>query len=458
MSLISRYILRAHIGPFLFGSSTVMFLFLLQFLMRFIDELVGKGLSFWVITQLVALNLAWMLVLAVPMGVLVSTLMSFGNLSGSYEVAAIKSAGGSLVSMMRPVIIASICVSAALFWFNDAVLPDANHYAKTLMSDIQRKKPTFAIEKGQFSTQIEGYSILARDLDSVRGTLLGVTIYDNTKANQLNVVSADSATIAFTPDFAKLVMLLFYGEIHQLNQRDYGNYRKIEFETHQIVMNASGFNFMKSDEKAMSRGDREMRIRDMRKISDNALSIVTTAQRSIAAKMGENLQFLFPSPEKSDSIHTKSKISDSLQKPISVYDAALRAQNRISVFLSSLDGDSFQIHDQTLIAGQYLVEIHKKYAIPLACLVFALVGCPLGIITKRGNFGLSAAISLGFYIVYWACLIGGEKLADRGIIEPCFGMWFANMLLGAVGIILSLRVSNESLALRLPFISKFRKK
>ena len=171
MSIISRYILRAHIGPFIFGASIVMLLFLLQFLMKYIDQLVGKGLGIMVIIELIVLNLAWMLVLAVPMGVLVSTLMGFGNLSSSNEITIIKSSGGSLLRMMRPVLFAAIIVFASLFWFNDYVLPDANHRSKILLSDIQRKKPTFAIEQGQFSSQIEGYSILSRQTDSATGTL-----------------------------------------------------------------------------------------------------------------------------------------------------------------------------------------------------------------------------------------------------------------------------------------------
>src|ERR1700754_1201856 len=118
MSIVSRYILRAHIGPFLFGACTVMLLFLLQFLMKYIDQLVGKGLGIMVIIELIILNLAWMLVLAVPMGVLVSTLMGFGNLSSSNEITIIKSSGGSLLRMMRPVIFAALLVFAGLFWFN----------------------------------------------------------------------------------------------------------------------------------------------------------------------------------------------------------------------------------------------------------------------------------------------------------------------------------------------------
>lgn len=437
MSIISRYILRAHIGPFLFGACTVMMLFLLQFLMKYIDQLVGKGLGIDIIIELIVLNLAWMVVLAVPMGVLVSTLMGFGNLSSSNEITIVKSSGGSLLRMMRPVIIAAFLVFATLFWFNDYVLPDANHRSKILLSDIQRKKPSFAVEKGQFSSQIEGYSILSRQIDSASGTLGGVTIYDYTKANRMNVVSADSGVIAFSPDFTKLLFTLYDGEIHQINQQNYGDYRKVRFTRHQIAMNASGFAFTESDESVFSRGDREMQIADMQQIVREARTNIHRSDSGLQARLIHHLTYLHTG--------TAPGVANTKQQAAAdTADALRRMNNRLALLRSTLESDIFQREDQTLTANKYLVEIHKKYAIPAACLVFIFVGCPLGIITRRGNFGISAAISLGFYILYWACLIGGEKLADRGVIAPWLGMWLANIIIGTIGLVLTIRVSNES--------------
>lgn len=441
MSIISRYILRAHIGPFIFGASIVMLLFLLQFLMKYIDQLVGKGLGIMVIAELIVLNLAWMLVLAVPMGVLVSTLMGFGNLSSSNEITIIKSSGGSLLRMMRPVFIAAVAVFAGLFWFNNYVLPDANHRSKILFGDIQRKKPTFAIEQGQFSSQIEGYSILSRQADSASGTLRGVTIYDYTKVNRINVVSADSGVVVFSSDFSRLVFTLYNGEIHQVNQQNYGDYRKIRFTRHQIAMNASGFSFSQSDENVFSRGDREMRISDMQQIVKESHKLVARSDSSLQAKLQDHFSYLISGTTTHD-IATP-------QAPASEEELTQRLGNRLAFLRATTESDIFQREDQKSTINKYLVEIHKKYAIPAACLVFILVGCPLGIITRRGNFGISAAISLGFYILYWVCLIGGEKLADRGLIAPWLGMWLANIIIGSIGLVLTVRVSNESFSLGL---------
>lgn len=489
MNLISRYILRAHIGPFLFGASTVIFIFLLQFLIINIEKLLGRGLGLWVILQVIVLSLAWMVVLAVPLGVLTSTLMSFGNISAANEITAIKAGHGSLLRMMRPVIISAALLGIGLFWFNDKILPETNHQFSMLMYDIQRKKPTFALEAGQFSTQIDQYSILARSIDST-GRLYGVTIYDNTDYRRLNVISADSGRIAFAPDFTKLIVRMYNGEAHQVNQSDYGDLRKVRFATHRIIMPAAGFMFERTDKELGTRGDRELSIAAMQERVDMFSANATSAKQRYDSIVQAHVQYILYgiqaenklsqpknklgtlSSADKNALQNKRESALSQQQPerilsqssiiadsLSINDDIKRfstpsvlttelqplqkAENIVSSLFSLLQTDFYRYENQQQEAYKYLVEIHKKYAIPAACLVFALVGCPLGIITRRGNFGVSGAISLGFYVVYWACLIGGEKLADRGFVEPWLGMWFANMLIGVIGIFLVLKVSNE---------------
>ncbi|HSP87774.1 MAG TPA: LptF/LptG family permease, partial [Ignavibacteriaceae bacterium] len=169
--LLHKYILRAHLVPFIFSLLTLFCIFLLQFLMKFADRLVGKGLDTWVIIQLIIFNLSWMVALVVPMATLVATLMAFGNLSQNNEITIIKSSGVSLYKMMIAPIIAGIIVAYLLVLFNNDVLPDANHQAKLLMQDISRKKPTLSLEPGIFSQEVSNYAILARDVDSKSNNL-----------------------------------------------------------------------------------------------------------------------------------------------------------------------------------------------------------------------------------------------------------------------------------------------
>ena len=444
MKLLSRYILRNHFFPFIFGTLTVLFLFLFQYLLKFIDQLVGKGLENWVILQLIVLNLSWMLVLAVPMGLLFSTLMAFGSMGAALEITIIKSSGGSLIKMMIPMMIAGMVLSIGLFWFNDDVLPDANHQAKILLNDIKRKKPTFALESGQFTTQLDNFTILARRIDSTTRVMRSVTIYDYSKRNQINTLNADSGKIEFNADYTKLVLTLWDGEIHQQNPQDISNYRKAEFKDYIILINAGGFAFERSSAEMVARGDRELHIADMEKLVAEATSSGDRAMGRVNNEIVKQNDYLMGRVNVVDTFShmVKPTLMDTTR-----FFALKAVERRISFLKNTIHSDLFQKNDFDLVAKQYSVEIHKKYSIPFACFIFVLIGCPLGIIVRGGNFGFSAAISLLFYVFYWGCLIGGEKLADRGFMSPFLSMWLGNFIVGAVGILLILRVNNESYSL-----------
>jgi lipopolysaccharide export system permease protein len=284
-ALTYRYLLRAHIGPFVFSLCTLMFLFVLQFVMKFIDQLIGKGLSAWIIIELIALSLAWMVVLAVPMSVLVATLMAFGEMSSKNEITAMKASGLSIYRMLAPVMVAAIGIAIALVWFNNYVLPEANHQAKTLMIDIRKKKPTLNLVPGLFSQDIAGYSILVRKVFETSNDLEGVTLYDYTDPNTNVVITAERGRISFSPDYRKVIMDLSHGEIHEIELAKMSSYRKLRFEKHRIVMNAEGFEFERSSQEAFSRGDRELSAQVMSGIVDS----LHRARNEIEAKLHATL-------------------------------------------------------------------------------------------------------------------------------------------------------------------------
>jgi len=441
--ILYRYILGKHVGPFFFSVVTLMFIFLLQFIMRFIDELVGKGLGAWVISELIALNLAWMLVLAVPMSVLVATLMAFGGLSAGNEITAMRASGLSLYRMMAPVMIGAIVLAYLLVQFNNNVLPEANHRAKTLMIDIRNKKPTLSLVPGLFSQDIPGYSILVRKTFEESNDLEGVTIYDYTDPSKHVVITADRGTVSFTPDHRKLVMDLSNGEIHEMAPNEQSAYRRIRYEKHRIVMNAEGFLFERSGEGTFSRGDRELSAQVMRAYVDSLTkenaALAANTSKLITSHFDQYFAGTFPS----------SPIPPNPERALS---AALA---RARYFASTLSNDLIRIQYNQDRIDEYLVEIYKKYSLPVACLVFVLIGAPLGVMARRGGFGIAATLSLGFFVLYWACLIGGEKLADRGFITPFWGMWFANVILGITGTYLTLRIGRESLVIRWVTLQRF---
>lgn len=439
---LTWYIIRLHIGPFIFGTSCVVFIFLLQFIFKFLNELVGKGLGYDVIAKFVAYNLAWMLVLAVPMGMLVATLMAYGKLSGNNELTVMKSSGASAMRAMLPSIIGGAIVFIGLYLFNDRVLPDANHAAFVLQNDITQLQPSFAVDPGRFTT-LQGYSILARDVDREKNHLLDVTIYNqDASGDVLTVINAKEATLMFNRDFKKLQMALRHGEVQQINRRDRSLFRKFNFGEYQVTVPTSGYQFAQSDPSAISRSDRTLNIDSMRAIADTAMASSLRA----ASRIDTALQTI---------IWTSGR--DSVPPSLSEQAAASAALMQMSMTRATIELESSTRSSDLKRANQYLVEIHKKWSIPAACLVFVFVGAPLGIVVRRGNFGVSAAIALAFFVVYWACLILGEKLADRLLLSPFVSMWMANFIIGAIGLYLTILVSREVVLPRvsLPKILRF---
>ena len=293
MILLWRHILRAHIAPFLFSTSVLTFIFLLQFIMQKLDQLAGKGLSAGVIIELIVMNLAWMVVLAVPMAVLVATLMAFGTMASTNEITAMRASGMSLYRMITPVFITAVLVCILLVQFNNEVLPDANHRAKILLTDIYRKKPTFSLMPGLFSQDISGYSILVRKTFEQSNDLEGVTIFDYTNTALTTTVSAQTGTISFSPDYRKLIMDLRNGEIHEINNQTFEQYRTIKFEKHRIAMNADGFEFQRSAEAMFSRGDRELSAQAMQQIVDSLSALQQQSMDRIATLQRQDLDRIF---------------------------------------------------------------------------------------------------------------------------------------------------------------------
>ena len=442
--ILSRYILKNHIVPFVFSNITLIFIFLLQFMMKFADRLIGKGLGVWVIIKLITFNLAWMVVLVVPMATLVSTLMAFGSMSQNNEITILKSSGVSLKKMMAAPFIASIVVAYLLFLFNNDVLPDANHQAKILMEDISRQKPTLSLQPGVFSQDVANYAILAREIDKSTNELQNVVIYDYTNPTKVDVVTAKRGKIYFSKDQSKLIMDLWNGEIHESDAVQTNYYREIKFQKHRIIMNGDQFSFQQSAPGA-PRGDRELSTGAMVTIIDSLNQIRNNALKNLTV---ETNKYMF--------IDTASALNPSnFPKSVSRNLLYLNALQQIKTAQNVITANYRvwqSIQDEI---NSYTVEVHKKYALPVACIVFILIGAPLGVMVRKGGFGIAASISLFFFVVYWAFLIGGEKLADRNIITPFWGMWSANILLVIVGLLLTTKTIQETVTINLSALKRF---
>ncbi|MEO8512767.1 MAG: LptF/LptG family permease [Ignavibacteria bacterium] len=432
--LIYRYILKAHFAPFIISFFIVIFVFTFQFIYKYIDNLVGKGLSWWIITQLITLNLAWMVTLAGPMAVLIATLMAFGSLSSSNESTIMRASGLSPFRLILPVLLFSGILCYGFIYFNNKVLPEANHRTRVLMTDIQRTRPTFVLEAGRFSDDISGYNLLARKTFENSNKLEGVFIIDNSNPVYSNTLTADSGQINFSKDYSKIVLDLYNGEIHQIDKKNpNGSYRKISFGKHIVTIDAQGFGFSNSDENAFSRGDRELSADSMRNIVNNISKSFSTDKINSALQV-QSLTLEFT---RLDFDTTKLDSAGKSFNNLKVQSLINRYKGLKAKYLTQKQVEQSNQKQMDM----YLVEIYKKYSIPFACVVFVLIGAPLGMITRKGGFGVAAGMSLGFFLLYWACLIGGEKLADRELLSPFLSMWLANIILGSVGVYLVFRDS-----------------
>lgn len=427
--------------PFIFSNVALMGIFLLQFLMKAADRIIGKGLDTWVIIQLVVFNLAWMVVLVVPMAVLIATLMAFGSMSQSNEITIMKASGMSLPRMIWGPAVCSLVLVAGLIYFNNNVLPDANHQAKVLMFDISQKKPTLSLRPGVFSQEMNNCAILARDIDQQTNIMRGVTIYDYSNPTKTNIITAKTGKIYFTPDVTKLLIDLQSGEIHESDAAGTTMYRRVFFEKHRIAMGADQFSLQHS--RDIGRGDRELsssimmhRVDSLKKLENQAIT-----------DLGRDVNRIFygaPHVEFRDAARVTA-VSRGARNYSAMIDLM---QNQRSIIANS--AARLEVLHKEI--DRYMVEIHKKYAIPVACIIFVLLGAPLGVMTRKGGFGMAGSISVFFFLIYWAFLIGGEKLADRDLVSPFWGMWSANFLMGALGLFLLYRSVKETVTINFDFV------
>jgi lipopolysaccharide export system permease protein len=370
-----------------------------------------------------------------------------------------KASGVSIYRMMAPVILVAGLLAVLLVMFNNDVLPEANHKAKTLTMDIRRKRPTFSIVAGLFSQEIQGYSILVHKTFEKTNDLEGITLYDYTNPNYNVVITAKRGTISFSPDARKLIMDLQEGEIHELNLVNMTEYKRIRFQKHRIVTEVEGFGFERTQEGTVMRGDRELSAAAMRRIVDSLQHAYSTIDSNLKVLLDREITRLLSGrlpaskgESSSHAVHRTGWTVYGLPSPSS--DGSQPPDMRARTMGSVVESELLRLEFIERQMDQYEVEIYKKYAIPVACIVFVLVGAPLGIMSRRGGFGTAATLSLGFFLLYWACLIGGEKLADRGALSPFWGMWAANILIGIMGVLLTIRIGRETIVLNFDYLKR----
>lgn len=440
MITLHRYIFKEHIGPFFFGFSIITFILIMDFIIDLFDLIINKGLGVKGVSEVFFLNLAWMVALSIPMSVLVATLMAFGRLSADNEVTAIKAGGISLYRMIITPLILAMAIAAFLVWFNDQVLPEANHRARVLMSAIHRKRPSISLKdkEGMFINDFPGYGLLIEKVNERTSELKEVTIYDQRNQGFPVTIRAKKGRMRFSPDGERLTIYLFDGEIHEVDPSDPTQYRRFTFEKYSLNLDCKGTKLKPSD--TGYRGDREMSISMMRqRIAKFQREIDFHRQRILS--LAQN--YLKKSLSRTGSIGTSRDWVQKDLTPIAhLVNYPLSLEDRKAI--QQLQNELRLLANKQKQVNRYLVEIHKKYSIPAACIVFVLIGAPLGVMARRGGWTVGLGISLIFFLIYWAFLIGGEELADRGIVTAFWAMWTPNFLIGGAGIYLIFHMVKET--------------
>ena len=439
MRILRNYILRLHLVPFLLGFGVVTFILEMDVLFDYLDLVVNRGVAVGVVAQLFALSLGYIVALSAPCAVLIAALMTFGRLSQDNEIIALRASGVNLGSILLGPLGASLLLAVGLTLFNNHVLPETNHAFANLLIDIGRMRPTVRLQEGVFINDFPGYQLLVKSVNGRTNEMHGVTIYKVNPGGPPTTIIADRGTLSYTPDGRTAVLRLRDGEIHEIPPEEGGSrrYRRMVFTTHVIYIAGAGGLLERSVRD--TRSDREMSakglIEERRKLRaeyDQSIERRRERLHTIGAPR-EALDALAPErlPWTTKIAHLGKRLL-TREDPLERFFAA-RPELATEADLWRMERDALRRRDASLS-----VEIHKKFALPAACIVFVLLGAPLGMRVRRAGPAV-AFVSIAFFLFYYLCLIGGEELATRLLLPPWLSMWLPNLALGGWGVMATLR-------------------
>ncbi len=436
---LSLYILRQHIAPFLFSLGIITFIFVIDFLVKLLDAILSKGLDVMVILEIFVLNMAWMLALSVPMSCLVASLLAYGRLASDNEITALRASGISPLRIISPAFFMAVLICVGLIYFNNRVLPEANHRAAALRNDVARKKAPAFINPKTLIKDFPNYRLWVDSIDYSKDRLFGVKIYFWERRQPPRYMFASEASMTYSPDGKKILISLFNGENHIVDDKDPARYLRLRFK-HQTVAIDNVDDSMHRRER-YSRSDREMSVEQMYEVVEDARKRQEKYREEYPAKIFREMEIMDSLLTADSATHVPERLKEKpwwkLYPVSSVYYRRLKNAEKERKYLVTRF-EKRMISDEKH-ASKYLVEIHKKFSIPFACIIFILVGGPLGLTAKKGGF-LGVILGCVFFLIYWVCLLRGEALADKFIISPWLAMWSPNIIVGAIGIYFLIRI------------------
>jgi lipopolysaccharide export system permease protein len=490
LKLLSRYLLREHLPPFAFALGALTGLMLLNQVARQFSQLVGKGLPWGVIFEVFGLSVPFIVAMTLPMAVLVAVLYAFVRLGADNEITALRASGVNLVALVRPVLLASLGLAVVAFVFIDQVLPPSNHKLKTLLVDIARKRPTFELKEQMVNEVIQQQFFLrAGRIDQANDRLKDVQIYDLSSDQRRRTIYADSGYMRFNATRTDLFLTLYDGYVYDQDRTQPAVFRRVFFHT-DLVRKRGISNTLERTGEDIGRGDREMSVCEMRTELGRQLRSLAALRRERETTLGNDVRTLLGVPllPQGDTVGIRPDRSLEIaalycgalgglgrllrpqaahaQQPapprpavlpplrppaalppaaVAAYRTADSAGGLLRLRLADLDARRTALRQ---LAARYQIEIHKKFAIAAACLVFVVIGAPVALRFPRGGVGLVIGASVLIFGFYYVGLIGGETLADALIVTPFWSMWSANLAMTAIGLVFFLRLNRQRVAAR----------
>lgn len=444
MRILTRYLLRSHVGPFMFALVTLTGILFVNTIARRFEDLAGKGLPVTVILEVFALSVPHILALTLPMAVLVAVLYAFSQLAADNEITALKASGANLIRMIMPLVFVAFLLALFMVWFNDRVLPDANARLKGLMTDVAAKTPTLQLTE-QVVNPIQTrdyrakYWIRPGRIDDVTQRMFDIVIYDLSNARQARTVYADSGRMSLNPSQTDLMLTLYDGVVHETAENDPTELQRVEFREQRIEMKGVGTELQRSTHEY--RSDREMSIAMLQAVVDSARDELATVRAEGARISEAALDRLLNGPAAGMYVGFAPSTGR-----YDIVDERVSESGDEQAYRTALDSRRIASNAKTIQdrVNQYQVEIHKKFAIPFACIIFVLVGAPVAVRFPRGGVGMVIATSLAIFGIYYMSLIGGESLGDRGTIAPFWGPWAPNLLFGGIAVWTLSRIGRET--------------
>lgn len=466
MKIAHRYILREHVGPLVFALAALTSLLLLNFIAKRFPDLVGKGLPWSVIVEFLVLSLPFTIAMTLPMAVLVATLHAFSRFAAENEITAFKASGVSMQLLVRPVILSAAVLALVMVWFNDQVLPRANHRLATLQQDIARVKPTLALNEQVINEVVRGSLYLrAARIEPGTNRMRDVTIYDLSNAESRRSIRADSGQLAFSPSGTDLVLTLYDGHSVESAAETPQRLQRSFFAEDRIVVRGIAAGLERGASDVGYKSDRELTICELqeRVVAARAPRDLYWRRLQVVENPGDSLksppkdywplaawycaaqakwrEFRTVKEAQAQEANPRTRGQGRPPREEPAPGAVLPENDEFRSVM--LEGLRFEYTGAQTQMDRYRVEIEKKFSIAAACVVFVLLGAPIALRFPRGGVGLTIGVSLGVFAIYYVGLLAGEALSDSGYVDPAIAMWGANILLGIVGIVLTARLGSE---------------